>query len=398
MNATTLTIKNRHGVELSTTLEFPTNQKANHIAIFSHCFTCNSNTNAVRNINRALNKNGFAVVRFDFTGLGKSTGDFEDSHFEANVEDLQDVHAYITKHYFAPELIIGHSLGGSAAIVAAALIPELKAVCTIGSPADIEHTTKHFKDQLAELSETGKTTVQIGGRDFVVNQNFVNGFRKHDLPAIIKSLNKPILIFHSPTDEVVAITNAQKIYESATHPKSFISLDTADHLLTQREDSLYVGNVISSWVRRYLPKKQEPNHTPNQHQLVAYLNGKEDAFTTTINTKNNSVITDEPKENGGDDFGFSPYELVTSGLAACTAMTVNMYAKRKQWNLDEVKVYLTHHKEKEGTKMVDIFTKELEFSGDLNESQKMRLVQIAAKCPVHKTLSNTSSIETTMKK
>jgi len=398
MNRTTLTIKNRDGIKLSTTLEFPANQKPSHIAIFSHCFTCNSSSNAVRNINRALTKNGFAVARFDFTGLGKSTGDFEDSHFEANVEDLQDVHDYITEHYFAPELIIGHSLGGSAAIVAASFIPELKAVCTIGSPADIEHTTKHFKDQLTELSETGKTTVQIGGRDFVINKNFVDGFRKYNLPAIIKSLEKPILILHSPTDEVVAITNAQQIYEHATHPKSFVSLESADHLLTEREDSLYIGEVISSWVRRYLPKRQERNHTPNQHQLVAYLNTKEDAFTTTISTNNNNIIADEPSEISGDDFGFSPYELVASGLAACTAMTVNLYAKRKKWNLDEIKVYLTHQKEKAGDEVKDVFTKELRFTGDLDDSQRARVVEIAAKCPVHKTLSTTSSIITSLKK
>lgn len=396
--ATSIYIPNRHGSQLAATVEFPNNQKASHIAIFSHCFTCTSNLNAVRNITRALNQNGIAVVRFDFTGLGKSTGEFENSHFEANVEDLQDVHAYITKEYFAPTLIIGHSLGGSAAIVAASLIPEIKAVSTIGSPADIEHTTKHFKDQISELESKGNTTVQIGGRDFMVNKNFVDGFRRHDLNTIVKSLHKPILIFHSPTDEVVGMENAQKIYESAVHPKSFISLDKADHLLTEKTDSIYVGEVISSWAKKYLPQKEVKRLNPEKHQLVAHLDAAEDKFTTTINTDNHGLIADEPTEIGGDDYGMAPFELVSAGLAACTVMTVNMYAQRKQWPLTDIKAFITHQKEDRNGEKVDVFIKELEFKGDLDDKQKERLKEIAAKCPVHKTLSASSSIETTLRK
>ena len=398
MNLTELQIKNRNGVTLSAAIEFPTDQKASHIAIFSHCFTCNSNLNAVRNINRALNQNGFAVVRFDFTGLGKSGGDFKNSHFEANVEDLIDVHAYITEQYFAPEFIIGHSLGGSAAIVAASKIPELKAVCTIGSPADIEHTTKHFNNQIAELTETGQTKVEIGGRKFTVNQNFVDGFKKHNLPQIIKSLHKPILIFHSPVDEIVSVKNAQEIYENASHPKSYVSLDDADHLLTKREDSIYVGNVISAWVRKYLPQVVQERNDPDKHQLVAYLNAKEDKLTTAINTANHGVLADEPISFGGENYGMAPYELVTAGLAACTAMTVNLYAIRKKWPLDDIKVYLSHGKEKdENGDVIDVFKKEIQVTGDLDDAQRERLIEIAAKCPVHKTLSRSSQIETVKK-
>lgn len=395
MNATALEITNRKGVLLSATMEFPSNQKASHIAIFSHCFTCTSNINAVRNINRTLNQNGIAVVRFDFTGLGNSGGDFKNSHFEANVEDLIDVHTFVSENYFAPELIIGHSLGGAAAIVAASKIEALKAVCTIGSPADIEHTTKHFKDQLSELSDVGQTNVQIGGREFTVNKNFVEGFKKHDLPKIIKALHKPILILHSPTDEIVSIKNAQEIYQNAMHPKSYISLDDADHLLTKKEDSIYVGNIIASWVGKYLPQIKTAQHNPGKHQLVGYLNAKEDDFTTVINTDNHGTLADEPIEVGGDDYGMSPYQFVTAGLAACTVMTMNMYAKRKNWPLEEAKVYLSHSKEKnEEGEMVDVFKKEIEVIGVLDETQKARLVEIAAKCPVHKTLSRSSSIET----
>lgn len=398
MNSTQLHINNRQGVQLSATIEFPTNQKPSHIAIFSHCFTCSSSLNAVRNINRALTQKGFAVVRFDFTGLGKSGGDFKNSHFEANVEDLLDVHAFISEKYFAPELIIGHSLGGSAAIVAASKIDAIKAVCTIGSPSDVEHTTKHFKDQVKELNETGQTKVSIGGRKFLVNQEFVDGFKRHNLPKIIQSLRKPILILHSPIDEIVSVKNAQEIYQNALHPKSYVSLDDADHLLTKKEDSIYAGNIIAAWVRKYLPKVELDLLHPNKHQLIAHLHAKEDKFTTSINSTNHSVLADEPQSFGGTDYGMSPYELVTSGLAACTAMTINLYAERKKWVLDDVNVFLSHTKEKNAEgKLIDVFKKEIEVIGDLTTEQKDRLVEIGAKCPVHKTLSGSSIIETLKK-
>ncbi len=394
MNSTKLEIENRHGIKLSATIEFPSNQKATHIAIFSHCFTCNSNLNAVRNINRALNNKGIAVVRFDFTGLGRSTGEFKDSHFEANVEDLLDVHEYVKQHYFAPQIIIGHSLGGAAAIVASSLITEVEVVSTIGAPADIEHTTKHFKDQLGELKENGQVQVQIGGRDFTVNQKFVDGFKKHNLPQIIQTLRKPILIFHSPVDEIVGIQNAQAIYENAHHPKSFISLDKADHLLSNEEDSLYIGDVIASWARKYLPVKEDTRLSPEEHQLVAVLRPKEDKFTTRIKSDNHGLIADEPTSVGGNNYGMSPYELVSSGLAACTVMTINMYANRKEWDVEEVTVYISHSKEKREKGLVDIFSKEITLQGNLDEKQRARLIEIASRCPVHKTLSAASIVET----
>ncbi len=394
MNKTDFTLTNRHGAALSATIEFPGNRKASHIALFSHCFTCHSNINAVRNISRSLLKNGVAVVRFDFTGLGKSSGNFKDSHFEANIEDIEDVNNYITENYFAPSLIIGHSLGGSAAIVAASILDNIKAVCTIGSPAAIEHTTKHFRDQLDELNTKGETTVQIGGRPFTINQEFVDGFKQHYLPDILKSMHKPILIFHSPVDEIVSIDNAQQLYESARHPKSFVSLDKADHLLNNKEDSLYVGDVIATWVRKYLPKEEITSANPEEHQLVATLNTKEDTYTTSINSDNHGLIADEPSDIGGNNYGMSPYELVSAGLAACTAMTINMYARRKEWNLDEVKVFISHKKEKREEGTIDLFVKELDIEGDLDSDQKNRLIEIAAKCPVHKTLANASVIET----
>lgn len=384
MSSTHLTIKNRHGVDLYATIEFPNNQKASEIAIFAHCFTCTSNINAVRNISRSLTQNGIAVVRFDFTGLGKSKGKFENSHFEANVEDLQDVHEYITKKYFAPSLIIGHSLGGLAAIVAASLIPTIKAVSTIGSPASIEHTTKHFKDQIQGLSEKGFTKVIIGGRDFTVNKKFVDGFNRHDVKNIITSLRKPLLIFHSPVDEIVGIENAKIIYENAKHPKSFVSLDKASHLLEDKSDSLYVGEIISTWVKKYLPNNDIKKLSPDDYQLVAKLNSEEGKFITTIKTESHGLIADEPISVGGTNIGMSPFELLASGLAACTAMTVNLYAQRKEWDLKEVLVYVDYEK----VQSSDVFKKKIKLVGDLDEIKRKRLIENASKCPVHKTVLN----------
>lgn len=398
MNTLKLFIRNRKSEELATYIDFPNHQKPRQYALFAHCFTCNSQFNAVRNISRALNSQGIAVVRFDFTGLGKSEGEFTNSHFEANVEDLIDVNEYITQQYEAPQLLLGHSLGGSAALVAAHEIETIKAVCTIGSPADIRHTTKHFASQIDQLSEDGYAHVRIGGRQFSISKNFVEGFQKHDLPEIIKKLKKPLLVLHAPFDEIVDIQNAQEIYHNALHPKSFVSLDTADHLLTKKEDSIYVGNVIACWASRYIDLKTFETKNPDSHQLVAHLNLIENNFTTTINTKNHGIIADEPKAVGGDDFGLAPYELVSAGLAACTVMTAKVYAHRKKWNLQEDFAYVSHHKEQQDGQRVDVFTKEMEFVGDLDEAQQERLREIVGKCPVHRTLAQSSQIKTTLRK
>lgn len=251
---------------------------------------------------------------------------------------------------------------------------------------------------MADLQKNGEAQVEIGGRKFVLNNSFVEGFKKHNLTQIIKNLGKPILIFHSPIDETVAVSNAQEIYKNAQHPKSFISLDKADHLLTQKDDSLYVGEVIASWAKKYLPKDEYKKLQPGEHQIVASLNTKEDKFTTVINSNDHGLIADEPIDFGGNNYGMSPYDLVTSGLAACTTMTINMYASRKQWPLEEVIVYITHSKEQIENEKVDVFTKEITLKGALDDKQKHRLIEIAAKCPVHKTLIATSKITTLERK
>ncbi|EPR66416.1 bifunctional alpha/beta hydrolase/OsmC family protein [Cyclobacterium qasimii] len=396
MNTDRIKIINEKGNELATSIDFPNHQKPKQFALFAHCFTCTSQLNAVRNISQALNNKGIAVVRFDFTGLGKSEGNFANSHFEANVEDLLVVNKYITQHYQAPTLMIGHSLGGAAAIVAAAKLDNIQAIVTIGTPADVEHVTKQFEGQANDLGVEEEAEVVIGGRPFKISGEFINGFKKHNLPETIKSLRKPILVMHSPIDEIVGINNAHEIYHNARHPKSFVSLDNADHLLTKKEDSIYVGDMIASWASRYIDLSPFETPNPNQHQIVAHLNLAENNFTTFINTKNHGIIADEPKSVGGFDFGMSPFELVSAGLSACTVMTIKLYAERKKWDLKEVYTYVNHSKEIVDGENKDVFAKSLSFIGNLDESQRERLREIASKCPVHRTLQQSSTIKTEM--
>jgi uncharacterized OsmC-like protein/pimeloyl-ACP methyl ester carboxylesterase len=402
MKSTKLKIVNRKGLKLNAHLELPANQKPNYYAIFAHCFTCSSSLSAVRNTSRALTQDGFAVVRFDFTGLGRSEGDFADSHFSANVEDLLDVHAYMSEHYDAPGLLVGHSLGGAAVLVAASKIEAVKAVATVGAPASVGHVKHLFSHQVEAIKDKGDVEVNIGGRPFVINQDFVTEFDKTDLLSIVKNLRKPLLIMHSPFDKIVGIENAQQLYHNAHHPKSFVSLDDADHLLTVEKDSQYVGDVIGTWAKRYFPKVENVMLSTESEQLVGHLNIIEDNFTTSIQTKNHSFIADEPPSIGGSDFGPSPYEYLNAALAACTVMTLKLYAERKQWDLQEVFVYISHSRkhsddlqvEVEKPKYLDHISKKLKFVGNLDATQKERLKDIASRCPVHKTIASEVIFET----
>lgn len=402
MKSERISIPNSSGHQLSAYIELPANQKPSYMAVFAHCFTCSGSFAPVRHITRELTNYGFGVVRFDFTGLGKSEGHFSDSHFSANVQDLIDVCNYVSQKYLTPSLLIGHSLGGAAAITAAHQLKDIKAVATIGAPANVEHVKHHFEHKINEVLQQGQADVNIGGRPFVINKKFVEGFDKIALLDIVKKLKKPILILHSPFDKIVGIENAQNLYHNAFHPKSFISLDQADHLLTQKEDSVYVGSVIGAWVKKYYPPKENIFLDREGEQLVGHLNLEEDQFTTSIQTKSHALIADEPLEVGGDDFGPSPYELLVAGLAACTTMTLKLYANRKKWDLKEVYVYLTHskkHMEAPGeasTNKIDFIEKKLKFVGNLTDEQRARLLEISAKCPVHRTLSNGIKFKTSV--
>lgn len=399
-----LQIVNKKGIKLQAYIELPANQKPNYFAVFAHCFTCSSTLSAVKNISRSLTNHGFGVLRFDFTGLGRSEGEFADSHFSANVDDLISVNDFLKENYKAPTLLVGHSLGGAAVLVAASKLDNIKAVATVGAPASVSHVKHLFSHGIDQIKDKGKVEVSIGGRSFKIDEEFVSDFDKTDLPAVVKALRKPLLILHSPIDTIVGIKNAEQLYVKAHHPKSFVSLDNADHLLSNSEDSKYVGNVIATWTGRYFEVKENTMLETVGEQVVGHLNLIEDNFTTSIQTKNHSMIADEPTSFGGDDFGPSPYEYLNASLVACTAMTLKLYAQRKQWDLQEVFVYITHSRkhsddlgiETDKSKYLDLISKKLKFVGDLNAAQKERLKEIASRCPVHKTIASEVVFETSV--
>jgi putative redox protein len=356
----------------------------------------------VKQISRALSNHGFGVVRFDFTGLGRSEGEFKESHFSANVDDLIDVSNYLAENYAPAELIIGHSLGGAAAIVAASRLENIRAVATIGAPSTSDHVMHLFSHGPDDVVHMGEMEIDIGGRSFFVNEEFMSDFGKIDLAEITKNLRKPLLIMHAPFDSIVGIENAQELYQGAHHPKSFVSLDQADHLLTDKRDSDYAGKVIGTWVQRYFDPIENRILDTDGEQVVAHLNAVENKFTTSIQTQKHGFIADEPLGVGGDDLGPSPYDLLSSALAACTVMTLRMYAERKGWDLQEVFSYITYSKKHSDDLMIDLeeprrmdhIKKRLRLVGNLDDMQRERLKEISKKCPVHKTLLEQALIET----
>jgi putative redox protein len=330
MSTTNLSIINRKGIKLNAKLELPANGKPLQFSIFAHCFTCNSDLGVVRHISRSLTSKGIAVVRFDFTGLGKSEGSFEETNFSNNVNDLVDVSNFLEENYKVPELLIGHSLGGTAVLMAAFQLPKAKGVVTIGSPSDPSHLKKLLKYSPDTFEEKEEFEANIGGRPFTIQKQFIQDLEVNNLLKNIKKLNKALLIMHSPQDEIVEVSNAAELYSNAHHPKSFISIDGANHLLSNRKDALYVAEVIGSWVSRYIDIeiiKQKKLSTEGE-QVVAYLD-LENGFTTQLFTENHAMVADEPISFGGEDLGPSPYEYLNAGIGACTVMTLKLYAERK---------------------------------------------------------------------
>ncbi|MEL7147215.1 MAG: alpha/beta fold hydrolase [Bacteroidota bacterium] len=391
MNSVRIKFPNEQGLLLSARLELPVSGRPKAYAVFAHCFTCSKNLNAVGHISSALTAKGIAVLRFDFTGLGQSEGEFADSNFSSQISDLIAAYQYLEENHVAPQIFIGHSLGGAAVLHAAGLLPSLKAVVTIGAPADPPHVKHLFTSNLEEIVENGEATVNIGGRPFKIKKQFIDDLEQADATERIKDLNKALLILHSPQDTTVGIENAAQIYTAARHPKSFISLDGADHLMTREVDSLYVGEVISSWVVRYIAlPSDDPLETDDQVVVKTHESG----YTTDMLVGGHAMIADEPTDVGGSNLGPSPYGYLAAALGSCTSMTLRMYADHKKWDLKEVTVHLSHNKkhsvdcdncEQKGAK-IDHFERVIELEGNLDDSQRQRLLEIADKCPVHRTL------------
>ena len=399
MKTVKLQFDNKSGQRLSAKLELPLEQKPLAFALFAHCFTCNKNLTAVTNISRALTASGVAVLRFDFTGLGESEGEFSDTNFSSNVEDLVQGANYLAEHYQPPQIIIGHSLGGAAVLQAAAQLTFVRAVVTVGAPSNPPHVQHLLKNNLEEIRESGEATVLLAGRPFKIKKQFLDDLEDSNMQGIIKNLGKALLILHSPQDNMVSIDNAAEIYQAAKHPKSFVSLDGADHLLTNKEDSMYVGQVIASWSSRYITPA--PSQALETEKQVVTQTG-EDGFTTQIKAGKHHLLADEPTSVGGKDLGPTPYGYLLSALGACTSMTLRMYADRKKWPLERATVHLEHFKvhsddcddceTEEG--YIDHISREIELDGPLDDQQIARLLEIADRCPVHKTLHNEIKITT----
>lgn len=371
-------------------------------ALFAHCFTCSKDVFAAARVAGGLTAHGIAVLRFDFTGLGASEGEFANTNFTSNVADLVAAAAFLGENYSAAQILIGHSLGGAAVLAAAARIPQAAAVVTINAPHDPSHVAGHFHAAMDEINAEGAAEVSLGGRPFTIKKQFLDDISAQHLDEAIANLDRALLVFHGPRDEIVGIDNAQQIFQAAKHPKSFISLDDADHLLHRKEDAFYVADVIAAWSDRYISadKKdqsaQDFSHYPQAGagEIVVTESGQ-GTYTQAVSIGGRHWITaDEPEDAGGNDLGPSPYDLLLAGLGACTAMTLRMYAARKKWPLTRVSVRLSHKKihaedcaecETRSGK-IDNIDREIEITGDLDRESRERLLEIADKCPVHRTL------------
>ncbi|MEI8603887.1 bifunctional alpha/beta hydrolase/OsmC family protein [Pseudoalteromonas sp. B160] len=362
-------------------------------ALFAHCFTCGKDIAAASRISRALTQQGIAVLRFDFTGLGNSDGDFANSNFSSNIQDLIAAADHLREHFKAPQLLIGHSLGGAAVLAAAEHIAEVQAITTIGAPSDAQHVAHNFAAHLDEINSKGEAKVNLAGREFTIKKQFVDDIANYDHSHISK-LKRALLVMHSPIDATVNISEAEKIYAAAKHPKSFISLDNADHLLTNKDDADYAADVIASWAKRYVDFDKN-KYSAKLSSGNVLVEEKDHVFTQHVSTKDHTWLADEPLSVGGNNLGPDPYHHLLAGLGACTAMTLRMYASRKNLPLEHVKIELDHSRDYhadcdncEQTDKLEAITRKITLVGDLSDAQRQRLLEIADKCPVHKTLHN----------
>ncbi|MBO9444662.1 bifunctional alpha/beta hydrolase/OsmC family protein [Ruegeria sp. R14_0] len=395
-----ITFAGHDGNQLAARLDLPDGPVL-ATALFAHCFTCSKDIPAARRIAARLAAMGIAVLRFDFTGLGHSGGEFANTTFTSNVEDLIAAAQYLAGRNMAPALLIGHSLGGAAVLRARAGIPSVKAVVTLGAPADPGHVSHHFEDALPEIAQAGSAEVTLGGRPFRIGKAFVDDISETALLPAIAELKAALLILHAPRDETVSIDNASTIFLTAKHPKSFVTLDDADHLITRASDAEYAADVIAAWVKRYV-KLCPPAPPPGAPEgVVRVTEADPEGFLQDIQSgPRHHAVADEPASYGGTDRGMSPYGFVSSGLGACTSMTIRMYARRKRWPLKGITVDVCHNKVHAqdaglaGEGKVDQFRRKIRLEGALTADQRARLLEIADKCPVHRTLEASAKITT----
>ncbi len=399
------TFTNKSGETLGGRLDLPEGLPPVAYAVFAHCFTCTKDSKAAAYISRALTAANIAVFRFDFTGLGESSGDFAETSFTSNVADLVAAAGFLQAAYDGPQILIGHSLGGAAVIRAAAQINSARAVVTIGAPSDPGHVMRHIQDHREEIESRGVAEVAIEGRPFRIKKKFLDDLKKNRMTDAVRNLNRALLVLHAPQDDTVGIDNAAAIFKEARHPKSFVSLDDADHLLSRPEDARYAGSLIAAWADKYISKTQTDSALgqASNGQVQASIGPR--GYTTDIVASGHRLIADEPAAVGGAEMGPTPYDYLLVALGACTAMTLRMYADRKKWPLSGVAVDLKHRKihaddcrECDTTQgYVERIDRELKLVGELSADQQKRLIEIADRCPVHRTLGSEINVATRLK-
>ncbi len=408
-----LTFQGASGAELAARLDRPGRGPTRGYALFAHCFTCSKDVFAASRISRSLAERGMGTLRFDFTGLGHSEGEFASTNFSSNIDDLVAAGEFLSEQFGAPALLVGHSLGGAAVLGAAGRLQGVEAVATIAAPFRPVHVRNLFDGQIEEIREEGEAEVTLAGRAFRITREFLEDLQSQRLDEAIAELDRPLVLFHAPRDEIVGIDNASRIFEAAKHPKSFVSLDDADHLLSRRQDAEYVATVLSAWGSRYLAGEEQTVAPPEPSQApeVDLAPGQtyvgesgEGKFSNHVFTGGHYLRAGEPAEYGGDDSGPTPYDLLVAGLGACTSMTLRMYADRKDWPLEHVEVRLDHEKihardcercETDRGK-IDRIERRIALKGELDEKQRRKLLEIADKCPVHESLTRPNVIETTL--